>query len=89
MFISGSVLTSNKSVEIAVPVNAVQMVNSQKVIFVRGDEGFRPQVVTLGIENSKLIEVIDGLHNGDKYVAKGAYTFKSEILKESFGGDEH
>jgi cobalt-zinc-cadmium efflux system membrane fusion protein len=89
MFISGSALTSYKSVKIAVPVNAVQMVNSQKVIFVRGDEGFRPQVVTLGIENSKLIEVIDGLHNGDKYVAKGAYTFKSEILKESFGGDEH
>ena len=87
MFISGSVLTNYKTVKIAVPLNAVQMLNSQKVIFVSSDEGFTPQVVTLGMENSKLIEVIDGLHSGDKYVSKGAYTFKSEILKESFGGD--
>ena len=89
MFISGSVITNYKTVKIAVPVNAIQMLNSQKVVFVSRDEGFQPQVVTLGMENNKLIEVIDGLHAGDKYVAKGAYTFKSEILKESFGGDEH
>ncbi len=87
MFISGSVITNYKTVKIAVPVNAIQMLNSQKVVFVSRDEGFQPQVVTLGMENNKLIEVIDGLHAGDKYVAKGAYTFKSEILKESFGGD--
>ena len=89
MFISGSVLTNYKTVNIAVPVNAIQILNNQKVVFVSGAEGFQPQVVTLGMENNKLIEVIDGLHAGDKYVAKGAYTFKSEILKESFGGDEH
>ncbi len=87
MFISGSVLTNYKTVNIAVPVNAIQILNSQKVVFVSGAEGFQPQIVTLGMENNKLIEVIDGLHAGDKYVAKGAYTFKSEILKESFGGD--
>ncbi len=86
MFVSGKVFTSYKLVNVAVPPNAVQILEDQKVIFVEGEEGFRPQVVTLGLENSKLIEVLDGLHIGDKYVAKGAYTFKSEILKESFGG---
>ncbi len=87
MFISGRVFTNYRTVNIAVPVNAIQILNSQEVVFVSGAEGFQPQVVTLGMENNKLIEVIDGLHAGDKYVAKGAYTFKSEILKESFGGD--
>ncbi len=89
MFVSGKVFTSYKKVNVAVPPNAVQILEGQKVIFVEGKEGFRPQVVTLGLENSKLVEVLDGLHIGDKYVTKGAYTFKSEILKESFGGDEH
>ena len=89
MFVSGKVFTSYKQVDVAVPPNAVQILEGQKVIFVEGEEGFRPQVVTLGLENSKLVEILDGLHVGDKYVAKGAYTFKSEILKESFGGDEH
>ena len=89
MFISGNVLTSYKKVKIAVPKNAVQMLDGEKVIFVNSSEGFTPQVVALGMENSKLIEVIEGLHTGDKYVSKGAYTFKSEILKESFGGHGH
>ncbi len=89
MFVSGKVFTSYKKVNVAVPPNAVQILEGQKVIFVEGEEGFRPQVVTLGLENSKLVEVLDGLHIGDKYVAKGAYTFKSEILKESFGGHGH
>jgi len=89
MFVSGKVFTSYKQVDVAVPPNSVQILEGQKVIFVKEEDGFRPQIVTLGLENSKLVEVLDGLHVGDKYVAKGAYTFKSEILKESFGGDEH
>jgi len=89
MFVSGKVFTSSKTVEIAVPKNAVQILEGQKVVFVKSEKGFGPQVVTIGVENSKSVEILDGLHAGDKYVAKGAYTFKSEILKESFGGDEH
>ncbi|MCF6271015.1 MAG: efflux RND transporter periplasmic adaptor subunit [Melioribacteraceae bacterium] len=86
MFISGSVLTNYKKVKIAVPVNAIQILDGERVIFINDNGGFRPQVVTLGLENNNLIEVIDGLHVGEEYVSKGAYTFKSEILKESFGG---
>ncbi len=89
MFVSGKVFTSLKTVEVAVPKNAVQLLDGQKVVFVKGDEGFHPQVVTLGMENGELVEILDGLHAGDIYVAKGAYTFKSEILKESFGGHGH
>lgn len=89
MFVSGKVFTSFKTVDVAVPKNAVQILEDQKVVFVQGDGGFRPQVITLGIENDRLVEILDGLHVGDKYVAKGAYTFKSEILKESFGGHGH
>jgi len=89
MFVSARVFTSSRTVDIAVPKNAVQILNEQKIVFVKSEKGFGPQVVTIGIENSKSVEILDGLHVGDKYVAKGAYTFKSEILKESFGGDEH
>jgi cobalt-zinc-cadmium efflux system membrane fusion protein len=90
MFVSGKVFTSKKRVDIAVPKNAVQIFDGQKVVFVKSDKGFAPQAVTLGIENDKAVEILDGLHQGDKYVAKGAYTFKSELLKESFGGgDDH
>ncbi len=89
MFVSGSLLKSNRKVKVVVPNNAVQILNGKKVVFVNRGEGFTPQVVTLGVENNDLIEITAGLHSGDKYIAKGAYVFKSEILKESFGGGHH
>ncbi|MGK9369595.1 efflux RND transporter periplasmic adaptor subunit [Melioribacter sp. Ez-97] len=89
MFVSAKVVTSFKKVDVAVPKNAIQILEGQKVVFIKGEEGFRPQVISIGDENGKFVEILDGLHPGDKYVAKGAYNFKSEILKESFGGHGH
>lgn len=88
MFITGKVFTSLRKVKIAVPKNAIQILEGQKVVFVLTEKGYVPRSVTPGIENGKFVEILDGLHKGDRYVAKGAFTFKSELLKESFGGDE-
>ena len=89
MFVSGKVYTTKKKVRVAIPKNAVQILEGQTVVFVKTGKGFQPRVVSLGIENDRLVEILDGLHTGESYVASGAFTFKSEILKESFGGDEH
>ncbi len=88
MFVTAKVYTSAKIVNVAVPKDAVQNLNGEKVIFVKTEKGFTPRVVSLGIENGKNVEVLSGLHAGDIYVAKGAFIFKSELLKESFGGEE-
>ncbi len=87
MFVSGKVFTSTRRVKIAVPKNAVQILDGQKVVFVKSEKGFAPRTVTVGIENGKSVEILDGLHEGETYVAEGAFTFKSELLKESFGGE--
>ena len=88
MFITAKVYTSVKKVDVAVPKDAVQILSGEKVIFVKTKNGFAPRVVSLGLENGKNVEVLSGLHPGDIYVAKGAFIFKSELLKESFGGEE-
>ncbi len=89
MFVSGKVFTSVKKVNVSVPKNSVQIMEGQKVVFVKSEKGFSPRVVTIGLENDKAVEILEGLHPGEEYISKGAFTFKSEILKESFGGDEH
>ena len=89
MFISGRVFTNNKKVPIVVNKNAVQLYNGETVVFVLDNNGFRPQPVSIGLENNNLIEILSGLHIGQKYAAEGAFTIKSEFLKESFGGDHH
>ena len=55
-------------------------------VFVKKDDGCRPAPVIIGLKNTKNIEIISGLHEGEKYISKGSFTFKSEILKKSFGG---
>ena len=87
MFISGKVFITDKKVPMAVNKNALQTFNGKTVIFVKDEEGFKPQSVSVGLENSNLVEILSGLRQGQKYVKEGAFTIKSELLKESFGGD--
>jgi cobalt-zinc-cadmium efflux system membrane fusion protein len=89
MFITGKVFTTSKKVSIVVNKNALQIFNGETVVFIQDKQGFRPQPVSIGLENKKLVEVLSGLHQGQKYAAEGAFTIKSEFLKESFGGDHH
>jgi cobalt-zinc-cadmium efflux system membrane fusion protein len=89
MFIIGKVFATSKRVLMVVNKNALQLFRGETVVFVKDKKGFRPQPVSIGLENSKLVEILSGLHQGQKYAAEGAFTIKSEFLKESFGGDHH
>jgi cobalt-zinc-cadmium efflux system membrane fusion protein len=88
MFITGKVLTDFVEVDQAVTLNAIQNFEGQKVVFVKEGEGFRPQPVTIGKTNTNYAEVLTGLNSGQTYIAEGAFVIKSELLKESFGGDD-
>jgi cobalt-zinc-cadmium efflux system membrane fusion protein len=89
MFITGKIFTTSKKVPMVVNKNALQLFKGETVVFVQDKKGFRPQPVSIGLENNKLVEILSGLHQGQKYAAEGAFTIKSEFLKESFGGDHH
>jgi len=88
MFITGKVLTDYVEVNQAVTLNAIQNYEGEKVVFVKDGEGFRPQPVTIGKTNTNYAEVLTGLNSGQTYIAEGAFVIKSELLKESFGGDD-
>jgi cobalt-zinc-cadmium efflux system membrane fusion protein len=87
MFITAKVYTIKKTIPMAVNKNAVQMFEGESVVFVKDKNGFRPQPVSVGIQNDKSVEILAGMHPGQKYISKGAFTIKSEFLKESFGGE--
>ncbi|MBT8385894.1 MAG: efflux RND transporter periplasmic adaptor subunit [Ignavibacteria bacterium] len=88
MFVSSKVSTDFVNVEQAVSLNSIQNFEGQKVVFVRDGDGFKPQPVTIGKTNTKYAEVLTGLNKGQTYIAQGAFVIKSELLKESFGGDD-
>ncbi len=86
MFITAKVSTTKKTVPMVVNKNALQIFEGQTVVFVKDKNGFRPQPVSVGLQNNKSVEILDGLYPGQNYISKGAFTIKAELLKESLGG---
>lgn len=86
MFITAKVYTTKKTVPMAVNKNAIQTFKGETVVFVKDKNGFRPQPVSVGLENNKTVEILAGLHPGQYYVSEGAFTIKAELLKDSLGG---
>lgn len=66
---------------------AVQRVDGQTVVFVPGKSRgeFRAVPVALGATNDGRAHVLDGLEPGDRYVVRGAFVLKSELLRARLG----
>lgn len=73
---------------VRVPLNAVQRVNATPSIFIPTDDGFAPKPVVTGLEQDGYVSILRGLENGERYVAEGAFTLKSQLEKDSFGADD-
>lgn len=71
---------------LAVPEEAVQTLDGEKVVFVREkDDVFAVRHVLLGDRVGGRLIVLEGLAPGERVVLKGAFTLKSELSKSSFG----
>jgi RND family efflux transporter MFP subunit len=71
---------------LAVPEEAVQTISGQTVVFVPETQGV---FVIKQIEASSPVNgwrpVVKGLAAGDRYVSRGSFILKSELLKNTFG----
>ncbi len=69
---------------LAVPREAVQDINGEKVVFVaQADNSFEKKVVEIGREQGERIEILNGLQSGQRVVTKGGFFLKTELLKGS------
>ena len=72
---------------LSIPVSALTNEMGIYYVYVQIDEeGYRKQEVALGANNGKEVQIIKGLHPGDRVVTKGAYQVKlaanSSIIPE-------
>ncbi|MGB9894192.1 MAG: efflux RND transporter periplasmic adaptor subunit, partial [Candidatus Saccharicenans sp.] len=75
---------------LAIPEEAVQEINGQQVVFIPESEGvFIPRRLRTGPPIKGWLPVLSGLTAGEKYVARGAFMLKSELLKHTLGEEEH
>ncbi|MGB2804567.1 MAG: efflux RND transporter periplasmic adaptor subunit [Candidatus Zixiibacteriota bacterium] len=88
LFVGGTITVEETEVAVLVPKSALQTMDGQTVVFVDEHEDFRAQPVEIGRTNDTSAEVLSGLMPGQKYVSKGGFVLKAELLKGAFG-DEH
>ena len=78
--------TNQRRQSVVVPVPAVQQVDNQPVVFVRKTESqFERRKVTVGQTAGGVIEILDGLRNGEEVVADGSFYMKTALLRERIG----
>jgi cobalt-zinc-cadmium efflux system membrane fusion protein len=69
---------------LAVPLDAVQQVNNQDVLFVKkADDRFEVRPVRINEPVNGKVVVTDGLKPGDLVVTRGSFIVKSQLLKAS------
>ncbi|MCZ6817876.1 MAG: efflux RND transporter periplasmic adaptor subunit [Calditrichaeota bacterium] len=83
LFITANVEVESVQAAIVVPKTALETIDNQTVVFVKTDEGFVLQPVSLGKSSVTHVELLSGLTAGQTYVKKGGFTLKAELAKGS------
>jgi membrane fusion protein, heavy metal efflux system len=81
LFVTGRILAQSIQVPVLIPNEALVMADGKMCVFVKFKDAFRPQAVTIGHTDGQKTEILQGLAPGQRYVAKGAFTLKSEMEK--------
>lgn len=65
---------------------SIEKIDENSVIFIAiNDSTFEKRKIEIGAELDGKVEIKKGLNIGEKYVSKGTFYLKSELMKESFG----
>lgn len=73
---------------LAVPDDAIVLLQGQPTVFVAEGEGFAPRAIDVGEKRGGSTLVRSGVAAGDKLVVAGAYALKARLLKSQIS-DEH
>lgn len=84
LFVTGKFAVKEQAVPIAVPIKALQKKDGETIIFVQGKHGneFMVRKVEIGLQDSKSVEIISGIQEGEKVVVAGNFFLLSELKKE-------
>jgi len=86
MYIEASLETPEERRVLVVPESAVQEFQARTVVFVQaGPTSFVLRPVETGEHTGGIVEIAQGLKEGEKVVTSGSFLIKSEMLKKSLG----
>jgi cobalt-zinc-cadmium efflux system membrane fusion protein len=85
-FARASIRVGESEGTLVIPVESVQRVGDEPVVFVRTGVGlYEPRIVILGRSDAELVEIRGTLGAGDPIVTEGAFLLRTELSRESIG----
>lgn len=90
MFGELHISSGKNSKALVVPTESVVKINNNDFVFVlENDSVFQKRAVQLGSSQNEMIEILNGIKEGEKIVVKGSFYLKSEIMKNEIEEHEH
>ena len=88
LFVNAQITRAEIAAPMVIRNEALQIVEDNPVVFVRGEEGFEARTVTLGRTDGELTEVVAGLSADEVYVSNNSFILKAELGKGEVGDDD-
>ncbi|MFZ6813410.1 efflux RND transporter periplasmic adaptor subunit [Undibacterium sp. Rencai35W] len=85
--VSVNLVSEETEVPVAVTVEAIQSLKDSSTVFGRYGENFEARPVKLGRSDGKFVEIIKGLHAGERYASKNSFLIKADIGKSGASHD--
>ena len=86
MFADVEITTTVLGNVLIIPDSALQSEEENQIVFVALDTlRFQKRVIKPGMEQRGMVEVREGLREGEKVVTEGSFILKSEMLKGELG----
>ena len=73
LFVNGEIVTDQLTVPVAVARSGLLNLHNQTVVFVQEGDALVPRPVVTGKSDHQLIEIVEGLNAGERYVSAGVF----------------
>lgn len=87
-FVTAEIPTDETPAAIVVPKTALQTIKGDTAVFVRTANGFEARKIGVGRQDSRLVEVTEGLTAGERVATANTFVLKAELGKTEAGHDD-
>ncbi len=87
LFVAAMIYGKAAEGALVIPAEAVQTVNGKSCVFINDGADYELCPVILGRGNADHVEILSGLHPGDKVVTQGAFDLKAKVVTSTL--DSH
>ena len=82
MFADIKIFLNHQTKVLVLPREAILYEKDEKIVFVKREGKYFPQIVQTGIREKGYVEILSGIREGDEVVTKGNFQLKSKLYDE-------